>query len=203
MAEYSERRTVIEDVPIGRRPVVEQQYETVVREPRGMSGAAIAAIVIAGIVAAVLITLMIMNGSSRSREDELMRERDQAEAAARAAQLANQQQPAPQPAPQQPAIVPVPVPVPVPSASQPAPSTQSAPSTSASAPSDTSIEVDINSKLLDDADMRAHPIDVKFSAGTAELNGTLPSEELKVRAERIAKTVKGVRRVVNNITVGG
>jgi len=30
----------------------------------------------------------------------------------------------------------------------------------------------------------------------------LPSEDLKVRAEKITKTVKGVRRVVNNITVG-
>ena len=89
----------------------------------------------------------------------------------------------------------VPVPVPVPSASQPAPST------SEPAVSDTSIEVDINSKLIDDGDLRSHPLSVKFSGGTVTLSGSLPSEELKTRAEQVAKTVKGVRRVVNNITV--
>jgi hyperosmotically inducible protein len=89
----------------------------------------------------------------------------------------------------------VPVPVPVPSASQPAPST------AAPAVSDTSIEVDINSKLLDDKDLRSHPISVKFSGGTATLSGSLPSEDLKLRAEQIARSIKGVRRVVNDITV--
>ena len=80
----------------------------------------------------------------------------------------------------------VPVPVPVPSASQPAPST------SEPAVSDTSIEVDINSKLIDDGDLRSHPLSVKFSGGTVTLSGSLPSEELKTRAEQVAKTVKGV-----------
>ena len=188
---------VVEEAPVGRRPVVEEQYDTVVHERRGMSGAAIAAIVIAAIAAAVLITLMIVSSNQQSREDELARQRDRAEADARAAQAANQQQPVPQPMPSQsqPSTVVVPVPVPVPSASQPAPSTVEP------AVSDTSIEVDINSKMLDDGDLRSHPVDVKFSGGTATLSGSLPSEDLKMRAERVAKTVKGVRRVVNNITV--
>ena len=199
MSEYTEKRTVIEDVPIGRRPVVEEQYDTVIHERRGMSGAAIAAIVIAAIAAAVLITLMIMNSNQQSREDELARQRDQAEANARAAQSANQPSVV-QPA--QPSVIVVP-PSTVPAPSTPAPSAapQPAPSASDSIVSDTSTEVDINTKLLDDQDLRSHPIDVKFSGGTAVLSGELPSEDLRGRAEKLAKTVKGVRRVVNNIKV--
>jgi hypothetical protein len=200
MAEYEERRTVIEDIPVGRRPVVETQHDTVVHERRGMSGAAIAALVIAAIAAAVLITMMIVNGNQQNREAQLEMERDKARADA--AQSASQ------PPPSQPQVVVVPpaqsqpstvtVPVPAPSASSPAPSTSSAP-----AVSDTSIEIDVTTKLLDDQELRTHPIDVKFADGTATLSGTVPSEEIKTRAEKVAKTVKGVRRVANNITVSG
>jgi hyperosmotically inducible periplasmic protein len=59
----------------------------------------------------------------------------------------------------------------------------------------------VTTKLLDDPELRKHPLDVKVSNGTATLSGTVPSEEIKTRAEQAAKTVKGVRRVVNNITV--
>lgn len=200
MAEIEERRTIIEDVPVGRRPVVETQYDSVVHERRGMSGAAIAALVIAAIAAAVLITMMILNSNQQGRESQLEMERDRARAdAARAASQPPQQQPSVvvvPPSQSQPTTVPVPVPVPVPSAASPAPSTGSTP-----AVSDTSIEVDVTTKLLDDQDLRTHPIDVKFAAGTATLSGSVPSEEIKARAEKVAKTVKGVRRVVNNLTV--
>ena len=194
MAEYRESQIVVEDASVERRPVVEERYDTVVHERQGMSGAAIAAIVIAAIAAAVL------SSNQQGREDELARQRDKAEADARAA---HQQQPVPVPMPQsqsQPSTVVVPVPVPVPQPqSQPAPST--APSATNTVASDTSMEVDITSKMIDDEGLRAHPIDVKFSDGTVMLSGSLPSEELKTRAETIAKNFKGVRRVVNNITV--
>ena len=55
--------------------------------------------------------------------------------------------------------------------------------------------------MLDDPDLRTHPIDVKVDNGTATLSGELPSEELKARAGKVALSVKGVRRVTNNITV--
>jgi type II secretory pathway pseudopilin PulG len=200
MAEIQERRTVIEDVPVGRRPVVETQYDSVIHERRGMSGAAIAALVIAAIAAAVLITMMILNNNRQARESQLEAERDRARAdAARAAAQPSQQQPSVvvvPPSQSQPTTVPVPVPVPVPSASSPAPSTGSTP-----AVTDTSIEVDVTTKLLDDQELRTHPIDVKFAGGTATLSGNVPSEEIKARAEKVAKAVKGVRRVVNNLTV--
>ena len=193
MSEYTERRTVVEDVPIKRaRPVGETQYDSVVREERGMSGGAITALVLAAIAAAVVITMLIMNNQQRNSDEELAQER----ARNAAAQQAQAQQPSQQPSvlvvPQsQPSTVPVPVPVP----SQPAPSTPAA------APTSTELEIDINSKFLDDPDLRSYPIDVKVAGGTAMLSGHVPNDGLRTRAERLAKTVKGVRSVTNNIVV--
>ena len=190
---------MIEDIPVGRRPVVETQHEAIIHERHGMSGAAIAALVIAGIAAAALITWMIVSSNNQNREAQLQMERDRAEAdARRAASQPNSTPSQPQVVvvPSQPTTVPVPVPVPVPSASSSSPSTGSAP-----AVSDASIEIDVTTKMLDDQELRKHPLDVKVSGGTATLSGNVPSEELKTRAEKAAMTVKGVKRVVNNITV--
>jgi len=192
MSEYREKRTVVEDVPVGR-PVVETQYDSVVRERSGMSGGAIAALVLAAIAATIVITMLIINNQQRDADDELAQER----ARAAAAQQPPQQQPQQQQQPpvivtvpqSQPATVPVPVPVPV----QPAPT--------ATAPTNTEVEIDVTSKLLDDPDLRPYPVDVKVSRGTATLSGHVPSEDLKMRAEKLATTVKGVRSVINRITV--
>jgi type II secretory pathway pseudopilin PulG len=197
MSEYTERRTVVEEPTIKRaQPVVETQYDSVVHERRGMSGGAVAALVLAAIAAAVVITMLIINNKQNSTEDELAQER----ARNAAAQQATTQQPA-QPSQQPPVIVmppaqqPSTVPVPVPTPSQPAPAV------TPSAPSSTELEVDVNSKLLDDQDLRSSSIDVKVTGNTAVLSGQVPSEELKSRAARIAKTVKGIRSVINNIQV--
>ena len=197
MAQIHETHTVVDDVPVERRTVIEDDYPPVVYERRGLSGGAIAALVIAGIAIAVLITLLIMNNQQRDHEQELAMERARADAAQRAAeQPPTAQPPAAQPPvvvmqPSQPTVVPVPAP------SQPAPA--AAPSTSST--SSVSVEVDVTTKMLDDPDLRTHPIDVKVDNGTATLSGELPSEELKAKAEKVALSVKGIRRVKNNITV--
>ena len=78
---------------------------------------------------------------------------------------------------------------------------QPAPAVTPTAPSSTELEIDVNSKLLDDQDLRSSSIDVKVSGGTAILSGRVPSQELKTRAEKLARTVKGIRSVINNIVV--
>jgi hypothetical protein len=187
VSEYTEKRTVVENVPVGR-PVVETQYDSVVHERPGMSGGAVAALVLAAIAAAIVITMLILNNQQQNTEDELAQQRARDAAA---------QQPPQQQQPQQPVIVTVPqsqpatVPVPVPSQSAPA----------AAAPTATEIEIDVTSKLLDDPELRSHPVDVKVSGGTATLSGNVPSEALKMRAEKLAGTVKGVRSVINHLTV--
>jgi type II secretory pathway pseudopilin PulG len=200
MSEIRERRTVIHDIPVERPPAVESEQDYIIHERRGMSGTAVAAIVIAAIAGAVLITLLIINSQQQRREDELAIERERAAAERRAAEAQStpqQSQPpqvvvVPQPPP---STVTVPVPVPSPSASG---STGVAPSSSTS---NLSIEIDVNGKLLDDPQLRSHPITVRFENGSATLSGSVPSEELKARAEKIAMSVKGVRHVINNITV--
>lgn len=197
MAEYHERR-VIESEPPRRGGQVEREHEYVSYERRGMSGGAVAAIVLSAVAAAVLLTLLFINNGSDSRDAELARER-----AAEPVQTVPAQQPPPQPPvvvtvpqPQQPTTVTVPVPVPV-----PAPSGNS--TSGDRAVTDTSIEVDVISKLTDDPELRSHPINVKFSNGTATLSGLVPREALKARAETVAMSVKGVSRVVNDIAVQG
>jgi len=196
MAEIRDTHTVVDEVPVERRTVIEGDYPPMVYERRGLSGGAVAALVIAGIIGAILITLLILNTQQRNQDAELATERARADAAQRAAAQAPSPTQQPQPPvvvmqPSQPTTVPVPVPVP----------TQPATTPSTSSTSSVSTEVDVTTKLLDDADLRTHPINVKVDNGTATLSGELPSEELKARAERIASSVKGVRRVKNNITV--
>jgi len=203
MAEIRETHTVVEDVPVERRTVVEEDYPPVVYERRGLSGGAVAALVIAGIAIAVLITLLILNNQQRDQQAQLDSERARADAAQRAASQPQM------PAPAQPAAPPVVVMPPSPPTTVTVPAPATTPAAPATAPSSTpstssvTVEADVTTKLLDDPDLRTHPIDVKVSNGTATLSGELPSADLKARAERIAASVKGVRRVVNKITVQG
>lgn len=197
MAEYNERRTVIETEPDRRVGQVETEHQHVSYERRGMSGAAVAAIVLSAVAAAVLLTLLFTSNQSEARDAELAQERIEP------VQTVPAQQPAQQPPvvvtvpppPAQTTTVPVPVPVPVPAPAQ----TQSP----TPAVTDTSIEVDIISKLTDDPELRSHAINVKFNNGTVTLSGLVPMASLKARAEIVARSVKGVTRVVNDIAVQG
>src|ERR1041384_3745500 len=192
MSDYSERKTVVEEVPIKRaRPVVETQYDSVVHEERGMSGGAVAALVIAAIAAAVVITLLIMNNQQKATEDELAQER----ARSAAAQQATSQQPVQQPA--QPAQQPQVVVVPSTTPSSPAPTPSATPAPVETAPSSAQIKIDVTSKLLDDGDLRTHPVDVKVTGPTALLRGQLPSEALKSGAAELAGWVRRRVRLIS------
>ncbi len=194
MNEYSEKRTVVEDdVPIKRaRPVVETQYDSVVHEDRGMSGGAVAALVLAAIAAAVVITMLILNNQQKNTDDELAQER----ARAAAAQQATTQQPAqPAQSAQPPVVV-------MPSSPTPAVTTPvTPPPATETAPSSAQVEIDVTSTLMSDPDLRTFPIDVKVAGRTAMLSGHVPSNDLKIRAEKLARTVKGVGKVINGIIV--
>jgi hypothetical protein len=197
MDEIREKRTVIHEAPVGRRPVVETQYDHTVQEREGLSGGAIAAMVITAVIAAIFITWLILNNQ---QSEDLAMERERALIAERNAAQAQaaQQQPQQQPQQQQPNVIvlpqtqpsTVPVPVPVPSQAEPA-----------TAPTPISVEVDVNRKLLDDKQLGSYPITAKIENGTVTLSGNLPNEDLKTRAEKVVSSVRGVRRVINEITV--
>jgi osmotically-inducible protein OsmY len=60
----------------------------------------------------------------------------------------------------------------------------------------------IHSKFVDEDTLKGSKIDVDTKNHVVTLNGTVLSEAGKARAEEIARTTKGVDRVVNNLTIG-
>ena len=59
----------------------------------------------------------------------------------------------------------------------------------------------MNAKFLDDSQLASYPLTVKADNGVVILTGDVPSEDLKIRAEKLAIAVKGVRRVINDLKV--
>jgi osmotically-inducible protein OsmY len=55
--------------------------------------------------------------------------------------------------------------------------------------------------LQNDEQLRTYAIDVKVTDGTTILSGNVSDEDLKVRAGKLAGTVHGVKRVINNVEV--
>ena len=56
-------------------------------------------------------------------------------------------------------------------------------------------------KLATDREVGAAGIDVKVTNGAVELRGNVKREAVRSKAEKIAKRVKGVRSVTNNLQV--
>lgn len=55
--------------------------------------------------------------------------------------------------------------------------------------------------LANDSGVKGGAIEVKVAQGTVELNGHVRTEKQKAKAEKTAKKVKGVQKVVNNLKV--
>ena len=104
--------------------------------------------------------------------------------------------PAPKPsAPMQQKAEPVPQAAPAP-AVQPAPSAQQA----ANANPNTLLAERVK-KALETASLQAAGVDVTAASGVVSLFGTVPSNEEKTRAARIAAKVEGVKSVENKLVV--
>jgi osmotically-inducible protein OsmY len=161
----------------------------VVEDGQGMSGLAIAVIVAAAIAATTLIVYLII--SNQQQGHDAQQAKDQA-SQSQAAQVPNP--PAQQ---QQPVIVTVPQAPPA-----AAPAVPSAPPSDASTSmSSENAGAELNSKLLHDKQLSDYTINANVDNGVATLSGTLPSDDLRMRAEQVAKSVKGVTLVINHINV--
>jgi hyperosmotically inducible protein len=66
---------------------------------------------------------------------------------------------------------------------------------------DASITAAVKTKLAEEKVSTLTKIDVDTNRGTVTLNGTVDDEAMKVRAGSIARQVKGVNQVVNNLKV--
>lgn len=56
-------------------------------------------------------------------------------------------------------------------------------------------------KLTRDRDVGGGAITVKVTQGIVELSGAVKTEKIRVKAEKLAKQVKGVKSVVNHLKV--
>src|SRR5690349_18325627 len=66
---------------------------------------------------------------------------------------------------------------------------------------DAGITTKVKAKLAAEKISTVTRIDVDTNQGVVALNGTVPSPEMRTRAEQIAREVKGVRDVINNLRV--
>jgi hypothetical protein len=73
--------------------------------------------------------------------------------------------------------------------------------TLSSTANDTALTASVSAAIARDPELGPRKIEVASNAGTVRLSGSAPSVEAKSRAEQIARTVKGVDSVDNQLTV--
>ena len=67
--------------------------------------------------------------------------------------------------------------------------------------SDDVIVDQVRVKIADDAEVGGQPIQVDAHAGTVVLTGKVTNDKLKIKAEKVAKKVKGVVAVDNKLVI--
>jgi hypothetical protein len=190
--EQARRSRVVVETPNERREVVHSQS---VRTPDngGISAGMVGVLVV---VAIALITMLVLFWLSSQPTT------DNANLAAQQPPTTVVQQPAPV---QQPPVI----------IQQPAPATQPAPiivtppaggSTASTMPTDTTnmdstVQAAVDKKLSDDPEISTLGITASVLNGKVMLLGTVKTEEMKTRIERMVKQIKGVKAVDNQISV--
>ena len=67
---------------------------------------------------------------------------------------------------------------------------------------DATITTKVEAKMAGDPDVSAFNVDVDTNDGVVRLSGEVEHAEAKAEAEKLARETQGVRRVINDITVG-
>ena len=81
--------------------------------------------------------------------------------------------------------------------------TQPAAGGSTSGPDDSTIQSEIDKRILDDPNLSTLGVTVSVISGKATLIGTVKSETVKSQFERLVRAVKGVKDIDNQIIVSG
>ena len=213
--EQQKRSRVVIETPTARREVVE---EKTVRYPppgypperRGYSTGVVATVALLAIAATALIFLFLTNSRDDSTEVNI-----NARAAAQPTPFAQPpvtvQTPMTQPTPiiiqQVPQTVPAPVIIQAPptttdpATTAPPPATTTAPPAAPAASDDATLQTKIDKSFADDAAVSAASVNATVVNGRVLLSGTVNSDAVKQRAERLAYAVKGVLGVDNKIIV--
>ena len=192
--EQARRSRVVVETPNERREVVHSQS---VRTPdrSGISAGMVGVLVVVAIALITMLVLFWLSSQPTTTDN---------------ANLAAQQQPAtvvqqPAPVQQPPVIIQQPAP-----ATQPAPIVVTPPAGGTTAPAtvpaetanmDSTVQAAVDKKLSDDPEISPLGITASVLNGKVMLVGTVKTEELKTRIERMVKQVKGVKGVDNQISV--
>jgi hypothetical protein len=205
--EEHKRSRVVVETPTARREVVQQQTVRYPQERRSYSLGAVVAVALTAIAVTAIVFLFLTN----SRDDKTEANVNLSAAAqptpfAQAPVIVQTPMTAPTPIIiQQPPPLTTTAPAPV-IIQQPPPATTAPPASSAPPPStaandDTAIQQKLDKAFANDAEISAANIDATVVNGKALLTGTVNSDALKQRAERVAYAVKGVHSVDNKIVV--
>jgi hypothetical protein len=206
--EQHKRSRVVVETPTARREVVQQQT---VRYPerRGYSTGVVATVALLAIAVTAIIFLFLTNsGDDSSQTNVNIRAAGVQPTPFAQAPVIVQQTPMTQPTPiiiQQmpPTTVPAPVIIQAP---PPATDTTTAAPPAATAPpaaanDDSTLQQKIDTAFAADASVAASTVDATVVNGRVRLTGTVNSDAVKQRAERLAYAVKGVLGVDNKIVV--
>ena len=215
--EQQKRSRVVIETPTARREVVEQQ--TVRRPPpgyypperRGYSTGVLATVALLAIAATAIIFLFLTNSRDDSSTEVNINARTSA--ATQPTPLTQApivvQTPLTQPTPiiiqQAPQTVPAPVIIQAPPTTDPAttapPASTAPPAAAPAANDDATLQTKIDKAFADDPAVSAVVIDATVVNGRVRLSGTVNSDAVRQRAERLAYAVKGVLGVDNKIVV--
>lgn len=66
---------------------------------------------------------------------------------------------------------------------------------------DSTVTAKVKAALVVEPDLKGFAIDVDTSANVVTLSGTVASDDVRERAERVTRSVEGVKDVTNNLTV--
>ena len=210
--EQHKRSRVVVETPSARREVVQQQT---VRYPaperRGYSTGVVATVALLAIAATAIIFLFLTNsGDDSSATNVNIRAGAVPQPTPFAQAPVVVQTPLTQPTPiiiqQAPQTVPAPViiqapPPPTDTTATAPPATTAPAATAPPASDDSTIQQKVDRSFADDAAVAASNVDATVVNGRVRLSGTVSSEAVKQRAERLAYAVKGVLGVDNKIVV--
>jgi len=204
--QHRKSRVVIE-TPTERREVVQQQtYRTPERERSGFSGGMVAAVALAAIAATAIVFLFVMNRGDDSSTNVSVNSRG---AATQQTPLVQQPPvivqstplPAGTPIILPPAAAPPPVIIQQPAPAAPSTVTVPPPSSADSGTDDASVQAKIDKVIRDDSTLFDAGVTATIIGGKVTINGTVSSQALKDRVEKLVYAVKGVQSVDNRITV--
>lgn len=198
--ERQRRSRVVVETPTARREEVYTQTRRVPHERSGVSTGVVAAVALAAVALTAIVVFFLMNSGEDATQTGININSTTATPIPTVpTPIIVQQQPTPMMTPPPPQTIIV----------QPAPGTTTtqpvvvppAPATQSPVLRDADIESNVNKSLTDDSEIGGLGITVTVTNGRVILNGQVASADLKARAERLARAIRGVSGIDNKIVV--